>query len=473
MLKNLIMSWLRGRPRLYDQHGEPVEAFNRFIAHIYRTGSTKLGNKARRSYSRSTAKLFDYLVESGMLDQDNPPTPETLSNALRMYPRFLIEGSHSDDLILRRIAIALKIEPIERESARTYIAGVNKFLKVSRELGRKRENMFGQAIILDIDTDYAEDERRRSPQEIERIRERSIIAANMASPMKRTTTSAPLSIGRGGADKPREAKDFPYLHLEGVIETCSPRNKCLFYMMAAGGLRFSEAIAAKKPLINASTRKIRIEDPNNNRRSHEYSEESKYAWKGRDTAIIYMFEPLKKLFFDAYAEYIAVRPTSDSDFLFLYEDNDHYGQPLIECSNINNLNGTLNFQLKNAQLEYLRIIGDITGVLNPVYTMHSLRHFYGMWLRNRVRVPGRQSIGLELSEIQIMMGHRKLSSTEIYSRREAELIELDLELADYLTATRIGNDNLALYAAAQYERLASEIRKNVHAAIASRNSTDD
>jgi len=240
--------------------------------------------------------------------------------------------------------------------------------------------------------------------------------------------------------------------------------------MAAGGLRFSEAIAAKKPLIDTRARRIRIEDPNNNRRSHDYSEESKYAWKGRDTAIIFLFEPMKTLFFDAYAEYLAVRPTSDSDFLFLYEDNDHYGKPLIECSNINNLNGTLNLQLKDAQREYLRASGNMTGGFRPVYTMHSLRHFYGMWLRNRVRVPGRPSVGLELSEIQIMMGHRKLSSTEIYSRREAELIELDLELADYLIATRIGSDNLALYAAAQYERLACEIRKNVNASIASRKS---
>lgn len=467
------MSWLRGRPRLYDQQGEPVEAFNRFIAHIYRTGSTKLGEKARESYSRSTAKLFDYLVEAGMLDQSNPPTPETLSNALRMYPRFLIEGRHSDDPILRRIAITLQIEPVERESARTYIAGINKFLKVSRELSRKRENMFGQAITLEIDAVNAEDERRRSEHEINRICESSVIAANMASAIKPTTPSAPLSISNGGARKPREAKDFPYMHLQGVIETCTPRNKCLFYMMAAGGLRFSEAIAAKKPLINASTRKIRIEDPNNNRKSHDYSEESKYAWKGRDTAIIFLFEPLKTLFFDAYAEYIEVRPTSDSDFLFLYEDNDHYGEPLIECSNTNNLNGTLNLQFKSAQREYLGALGDMTGEFSPVYTMHSLRHFYGMWLRNRVRVPGRPAVGLELSEIQVMMGHRKLSSTEIYSRREAELIELDLELADYLIATRIGNDNLALYAAAQYERLAREIRKNVQTAIASRNSTND
>lgn len=471
MLKNVILSWLGGRPRLYDLNGAPLDAFNRFSTYIYRTGTTKLGKKAKENYSRSIAKLFDYLVESGLLDPDTPPTQQTLTDAVLMYPRFLIEGSYSDDPIIRRIATALQIEPVERESARTYIAGINKFLKISHELSRRNKktvNMFAQVNTIDVDAEYIGNERHRSPQEIKRITERGVIAANMPKGVKKKTPSAPLSISKGSSAKSREAKDFPYMHLEQVIDMCSPRNKCLLLMMAGGGLRFSEAVAAKKPLISTITRKMRIEDPNNARKSHEYSEENRYAWKGRETAIIYFFEPLKSLFFNAYAEYLAVRPTSDSDFLFLYEDNDCYGEPLIECSNLDNLNGTLNFQFKNAQQAYVRQTGVKPYEFSADYTLHSLRHFYGMWLRNRVRVPGRVSIGLELNEIQIMMGHKRLSSTEIYCRREAELIELDLELADYLIATRISSHNLALYAADQYEQLAREIRKKVQTSIANR-----
>jgi integrase len=469
VLKNVILSWLGGRPRLYDRNGTPVDAFNRFSTYIYRTGTTKLGKKAKKNYSRYTAKLFDYLAEYGLLDPDNPPTQQTLSEAVLMYPRFLIEGRYSDDPIISRIATSLQTEPVESESARTYSAGVNLFLKISHDLSRRTkssEKMFTQLYVIDVDAEYIGNERHRSPQEINRITERGVIAANMPKGVKTKTPSAPLTIRKGSSAKTREPKDFPYIHLEQVIDACSPRNKCLLYMMAGGGLRFSEAIAAKKPLISTIMRKMRIEDPNNTRKSHEYSEENRYAWKGRETAIIYFFEPLKSLFFNAYAEYLAVRPTSDSDFLFLYEDNDCYGEPLIECSSLDNLNGTLNFQFKNAQQAYVRQTGIKPNEFSADYTFHSLRHFYGMWLRNRVRVPGRVSIGLELSEIQIMMGHKRLSSTEIYCRREAELIELDLELADYLIATRISNHNLALYAADQYERLARDIRKKVQMSIA-------
>lgn len=475
MLKNVILSWLGGRPRLYDQNGAPVDAFNRFSTYIYRTGTTKLGKKAKENYSRYTAKLFDYLAEYGLLDPDNPPTQQTLSEAILMYPRFLIEGIYSDDPIISRIAISLQTEPVERESARTYSAGVNLFLKISHDLSRctkSSEKMFAQLYVIDVDAEYIGNERHRSPQEIKRITERGVIASNMPKKINKTTPSPPLSISKGGSVKTREAKDFPYIYLEQVIDACSPRNKCLFYMMAGGGLRFSEAIAAKKPLINATTRKMRIEDPNNSRKSHEYPENNKYSWKGRDTAIIYFFEPLKSLFFNAYAEYLAVRPTSESEFLFLYEDNDRYGEPLIECSKLDNLNGTLNFQFKKAQQEYVRQTGVKPDTFSADYTMHSLRHFYGMWLRNRLRVPGRASVGLELTEIQIMMGHKRLSSTEIYSQREAELIELDLELADYLIATRISNQNLALYAADQYEQLARDIRKKVKMSIANQEHTE-
>lgn len=468
MLKNVILSWLDGRPRLYDRNGSPIDAFNRFTAHLYRSGTTKLSETSKENYSEHTAKLFDYLVEFGVLDSSSPPTQQTLSDAILMYPRFLVEGVDSKDPIIRKVAISLQVNPVTKDSAGTYLAGPNLFLKITHDIEKRNhrlEQKFGMVQKINIDAEYIGNERMRGVGESNKISEHGLIAANMPQSIDRKTASAPLTISRGSKHGQRIAKDFPYAHLQQVMNLSSPRNKCLMYFMAAGGLRFSEAIAVQKPLIDHVTRKIRIEDPNNIRNSKNYAAKSKYKWKGRETAIVYLFEPLKSLFFDAYAEYLAVRPTSDSDFLFLYEDNDHYGLPLIKATNTANLNGSLNHQFKAAQQEHVRQLGDCGSDFSPYYTLHSLRHFYGMWLRNRVQVPGRMTVGLELSEIQIMMGHKRLSSTEIYSRRASELIEIDLQLADYLIATNIGHQSLAFYAADQLERLAAEIRKTAVASV--------
>ena len=100
MLKNVILSWLDGRPRLYDSNGSPIDAFNRFTAHLYRSGTTELSDTSKENYSEQTAKLFDYLAEFGLLNPSFPPTQQTLSNAILMYPRFQIGRASCRERVL-------------------------------------------------------------------------------------------------------------------------------------------------------------------------------------------------------------------------------------------------------------------------------------------------------------------------------------------------------------------------------------
>jgi integrase len=197
-----------------------------------------------------------------------------------------------------------------------------------------------------------------------------------------------------------------------------------------------------------------VEDPNHLRDPSAKD----LPYKGRATANIYMFEPFKRLFFDAFAEYRAERPTSDSDFLFVSDTPESYGASLIETLKANSLNRKLNRTLAKAQQA-----GNISDTLNNYkpYSSHSLRHFYGYWARNFVYIPGRPTIGLTLAEIQVLMGHADISSTVIYAKIDNEVMMAEIHASERMTSIWNTSKSIDSLRADSYEALAQDLRRRL------------
>nr|WP_262384998.1 site-specific integrase [Pseudomonas fragi] len=301
------------------------------------------------------------------------------------------------------------------------------------------------------------EDRRRTKAEIDKIHSNTLTFGNTP---KNAHTHALGGIPGGKVNGSSVSRNFPtekVLDLLNNVE--APMHRCIAAMIAAGGVRHSEAWGIRKSDIDIDTRTIRIEDPNFHRNPAAEKAAKKLPYKGRALAIIVMFEPFKTIFFESLADYLDVRPTTDSDYLFVSDSNQAYGEPLLFLKNMNSLNKQLNRALRKAQIK-LRTTSPAT---KAPYTSHSLRHFYGVWARNFVYIPGRREIGLTLPEIKLLMGHRDIKSTEKYARLSEENAIAEIEAAERMKALWGKSPNIDQIRSAVYAELAYDLSERMAA----------
>ncbi|MGN2389605.1 tyrosine-type recombinase/integrase [Pseudomonas syringae] len=455
-LKNVILVRC-DPPRLYEAAtGEPIPAFNAYARSIHKMRGKKRTAATNQQYTGRNAGLMDYLYECRAMGTAQID-PETLNETLESYYTFLTEGIYSDDYIIRTVAKRLGRTPITVSSALAYKAAANDFLRKHSALIRDslaRVRLLNPGIKIESPTELElMADRKRSKSEIEELRSK-IMEFKYKPDNVHLIAQGGLAGGR--PPPPRKRKDFPTQHILALIQNLDPLEKVVALLQCGGSLRQSETWSIKKSDINLAERTIRVEDPNYLRDPSA----KELPFKGRTTAIIYMFEPFKRLFFDALADYLSIRPTTDSDFLLVSDNSDSYGIPLTEVLKPNSLNRKLNRALATSQQK-----GKISDPSNnnQLYTSHSLRHFYGYWARNFVYIPGRPTVGLTLAEIQVLMGHSKISSTMVYAKIDNEVMMAEIHASDQMTAIWNKTKAIDSLRADSYEALAQDLRRRMAA----------
>ncbi|KPC55732.1 Phage integrase family protein [Pseudomonas amygdali pv. morsprunorum] len=444
-------------PRLYEvATGEPIPSFNAYARNIHKKRGKKRTDATNRQYAGRNAGLMDYLYECRAMGAGQIDT-QALNETLESYYTFLTEGIHSDDYIVRTVAQRLGRTPITPKSAIAYKAAANDFLRRHAALIKDslaKVKLLNPSSVVEPPMELTVlADRQRTKKEIEKLR------LNVVE--FRDKPSSVYQIAEGGLESGRSPhsarkKDFPSQHILALISNLPPLEKTVALLQYGGSLRQSETWLVRLSDINVKERTIRIEDPNC-RRDPSARE---LPFKGRVTATIYMFEPFLSLFFDAYADYQEIRPTSDSDFLFVSEQPNNYGFPLAEVLKPNSLNRKLNRALATAQMK-----ANISDSLNnhKPYTSHSLRHFYGYWARNFVYIPGRPTIGLTLAEIQVLMGHADIASTMVYAKIDKEIMMAEIHASDKMNAIWNKTKSIDSLRADSYEALAHDLRMRLAA----------
>ncbi|MBT2374383.1 tyrosine-type recombinase/integrase [Pseudomonas fluorescens] len=439
-------------PRLYDSRtGEPIDLFNGYAEYRFDHIVHRTANNTNQAYTCRVAKLLDFLIEIGILDdQKQFDYASTVAN-LPLYRKYLTEGTNSKDPIIQELANRLERTAIEGESADGHLAAAKDFLSYL-QLKQLEQWELEKRINPGTPKPPSFIETKRVPPsraEAESIARNSIIGAHTGV-IKVTRTRALVSTSK--KRKKIRIKDFPAAHiLELIHHIPHPLYRCLALLMAGGGLRESEAIAVERSnivfdkktmtaTVTLNVGEIDIESPD--------ALPDMSGSKGRKTNKVFMVEPLKTIFLKNYAEYLAIRPLSESKYAFLSESKNSYGKSLFEEIKQNTINKTINRVLAKAQKKIIALNG------NKAFTCHSLRHFYGMWLRNCIYIPGRPWIGLETKEIQILMGHANEATTEIYSRISPERLHLEIEAADKALILLLPNHSMAEYKGLIYSELA-------------------
>lgn len=441
-LRNLIREQVTmfGRPswKLSTKSGEPIEAFTLFC-------SANLGYAyaTQKRYAEAASKFLDYLYEAEVFDR--PVSARYLNAVVNAYPVVLRDGCNvvakrvaestseaSENLWLARVASALKWKASKPGSFSNTLAPINLFLKLSESLARETQE---RASLLGIDTskeagplfDVLAGIRPVSSAELAALKQNSMLGS-VAKVLPRGFRRPPgLRAPSNLVPTHRSSKDFPLEYLDSVAaEATSARDRCLWYLLAGSGIRTSEARNLLLDDIDFARQRVYVYDPLATRPEIAASDPISIRFKGRQMANTYIFEPLRRKFFAELENYIKYEyvptPEGRPKFVFQYVESQHRGEPLIHASDA---------ALGQSFMRAVRRANVPARIGGGNWTLHSLRHLYGVYMLNEFPVnPSRGEKGLRLVEVQMLMGHKQIRTTAKYARQKANRLSEKLEAAD-------------------------------------------
>ena len=206
------------------------------------------------------------------------------------------------------------------------------------------------------------------------------------------------------------------------------RDKAIYSLMAGTGIRSSEALSLTWDMVDISNQKIFIYENDG-----VYDEDIRF--KGRDTNLTFFIPELRHIFFSALYQYQLKEADSSSshNYVFHYLKGNAHGDPYYKVSRQG--------FIKEFKKTVLRAnVSSPSFCSDYIWTPHSLRHFYGVYMLNYI--PLNNKFGFSIEEVQKMMGHRSVTVTQKYARRPDEYIKEQLEYAEMRIA---GNDSISSF----------------------------
>ena len=411
--------------------GFEVDALARFRRHLVARGNQPTTIKR---YVEAAARFVDFLIECRVFGY--PATPGAISDAMNAYPVFLRRGAAmswpdlpSLDGYARDIGFSAGLAD---RSATPVVAAVNHFLALARDEALKGMTVLRDADLqadwLDLSVTFAaiDGTQRWSQHQRERLKQQTLIGGVVRV---RDRLERPLGLRspfKGRKQIDLENKDFPLDRLADLLGSArSHRDRALWALLAGGGLRLHEALNLRLGDLDARNGEVWVIDPNNARFGREMTPDETLRFKGRTMSRVYFYEPLGSIFREALRSYLATEFVGGTDprndFLFRKLDGADRGAPLVHASDT----------AHQKQFKKAVIAASVPGPEEaPEYawTLHSLRHSYGVYMLNYLPVPG--GPGLRLTEVQTLMGHASPESTQIYARHATHLLQARVAAAN-------------------------------------------
>ena len=438
-LNNFIRekAWRNGQPswalKTLDQ--EPVPAFDYFCEK-----NVDYAFATQKRYAEVASRFIDYLQEAGAFGQ--PISAAQLNAVIGALPTFLRDGSavttsrvrdSGSDLWLADVAERLDWAPVARSSFDNTIAPINRFLRLSESLSKEAHE---KAAILGLDTSQGYNALIKAIDGLKSVHTREVAAMKQNSTFGNVAKFAHDGIKRPqGLRSPKKSTaplgrplDFPRESLSSLIDAAeSWRDKALWLMEAALGVRSSEARNVLLDDIDFEAQKVYVFDPNGRRAQFGQNDPNRFRFKGRAMAYTYFIPELRDDFFHAVSQYlrnefVPCSKPGEAAYLFQYVDPTKRGQPYVDASD-----AALADSFKRATRK--ANIAIPTGGRD--WGQHSLCHMYGVYMVNDYPVdPAQGRFGLPLVDVQLMMGHAKLASTAHYARSKHQRLAEKLAASD-------------------------------------------
>jgi integrase len=439
-----------------NDEGVEVEALPAFRQFLRQRGNA---HDSILRYEPAVARFIDFLIECGVFGKSS--TPSQISSAMEAYPLFLRDGEKTEHPTFPNLGEYARMigmpDGLSQNSMLPTLAAVNHFLRFAKEVAFRAvdslEQAGGQADLKDLGLTFRSIEGREawSEHQKERFRQQTMLGGVVRVKDELTRPKGLRIALRSSRQIDLENKEFPLNRLNDLFaQARSHRDQALWLLLAGGGLRVHEALNMQLPDINPEAQKIWVIDPENRRFGRETTDRDKVRFKGRQMSSVYMYEPLRSLFWEALEAYIKEEflATDTHEYLFQKIDGVDRGTPLADASDT-----ALGKQFK-AAVKRANVPGPAEAP-EHVWTLHSLRHSYGVYMLNYLPRPG--GFGLRLTEVQQLMGHASVESTAVYARHDRLLLEAQIEMAD----TIIFNDTTS--AASALEALPKAVADRLRA----------
>ena len=435
-----ITSW-----QLSDPDGIPISVFAEYCRKL-----AGLKYKTRLRYTTVVARFVDYLYEVQVLG--GPPVSRGVVNdAIDYYIALLrsgdqislsagkreraryAEGDEAREQALRAIAKRLGIEPLAAGSWDNTLAALNGFLRVCSLLEREAKEIallkggIEVSLVATAEWDY-----RPLLQAVDGV---SAFSAEEARHLKHSTMLGGVIRFRGDklmrpkglkqssrqqAQVDVDSLDFPEEQFPALLQSATSwRDRALWTLLLASGIRRSEALNLQWCDIDFAARVVYVLDPDLLRYGRQVTiEERERRFKGRSMSRTYLRQPYRDWFFEYLSRYRKKEyrlPLDGNDFVFQYLISPHHGRPLHEATD-ETLNSAFTSAVKRARIPGPAISRDY------VWTGHSLRHAFGRYMLNDYKVPGQVEPGLTEAEVQMLLGQKDINSTRRYAKvRESKL----------------------------------------------------
>jgi len=439
--------------KLTGPDGQRISVFDEFCRSIKDEAYA-----TKRRYAIVASRFIDYLHEVEVLGKE-PVTKRVVNKAIDYYIQLLRygnsislgivqgsskvyeDGDKEKEDALREVARRLQIKPLAPHSWGNTIAALNQFLQVCQALEAEAHEIaivqggLDRALVEESKFDYmplldaVAGCRNLSRAEAQHIRQSSILGGVIRYRARELRRPRGLSAGHYG-DTPQELQDldFPMKHFPALLEaTTHWRDRTLWTLLAASGIRRSEALNLEWGHIDIENELVYVLDPNATRYSRDLPEnERANRFKGRAASWTYLRHPYRTNFFEMLRKYRCheyMLPADGNNFVFQYLNKPHRGRPLREASD-SSLNSLFTGAVKRAR------IPPPSMKPNHVWTAHSLRHAYCTYMLNDFEVPGHLYPGLTEAEVQLLVGHTSILSTRHYARRRQDRLREKLEMHD-------------------------------------------
>ncbi|EPU4701828.1 tyrosine-type recombinase/integrase [Vibrio parahaemolyticus] len=439
-----------------------IEEFRVYEEEIVRLADTtnrkkNLSANSINTYRMHVIKFIDYLHEAGVMGSDTALILHRAHKFVMSYPAYIQKelphnATHEIETI-RELMEGYRPK-LGNNSINVHLNAVEHYIKISERHGRSAHTRLCRAMgVSPSESEYQPlFEQVWNSTEITQAQKlywqnHTAIGAILGAHNIRGETNQVFS-RRPSDDSPvRDKVAITQEQIEQFLnqESLSDRDRTLFALLFASGLRISEALLLQLGHIDFTQRRIFL-PPNISKRGLT-SEENKLcsAWKGRKTPHheVNLFGVAEEIFWKSLDKLLLTMTTDYShDFLFTFDNGKNKGRPFLLTQRADEKRGHTNIVTRFKKA--LREVGISEDLLHgPHFARHALV-FYLHYECPRLTEDGELLFGYEAENVRDLIGHVSYTSTVNYKRDNSEKLRQEHKLSRDITRLNLTDQQAIL-----------------------------
>lgn len=442
--------------------GSEVEEFRAYEEEITRlpvttTKKQSFSANTLATYRSHVIKFIDYLFEAGVMGTD---APLNLHHAYRMvmsYPTYIQKAlPHNTPHEIQTIRELMEeYRPkLGNNSVNVHLNAVEHYIKISERCGRAAHTRLSRA----IGVSPSESEYQPIFEQVWNSTEISL--AQKLFWQNHTALGGILGVHNIHGEtiqifsrQPSEGSPvrdkiaITQTQIEEFLnqKSLSARDRTLFALIFAGGLRISEALMLQLKHIDFMQQRIFLTKDISKRGLTSEEQMLCSAWKGRETLNdeVNLFGVAEVIFWKSLDKLLSTMVTDYShDFLFTYEKNINKGRPYLLTQRADKKRSHSNI-VKRFKKGLVAI-----GISeNLLHGPHFARHALVFYLHNecpRLTENGELIFGYNMTDVSNLIGHINYTSTIKYKRDNSEELGRQHKLSRDITRLNLNEQKSKL-----------------------------